>query len=200
MMFINSAANAYPYLMLLSICLIVLALVFWRYPSFRRYRRRRNLAIYFGLALVFSLIAYQAYKVSLDPTFISFEIEKTQTPIYSGQQNHFSLTCYSNGVKEASFYMTFKSANATLQANGEQDYVQVNSTTLKIPFAFHGNGEQTKLVYFTADSNVTSFAFYPRIQHEDDFIVISYLSEIQCKLDPATHGFTMADSPVQAVP
>ena len=201
MIAINPAVNAYPYIMLLSICLIILAVVFWRYPSFRVYRRRRNLAIYAALALFFSLIAYQAYNVSLGPTFISFGIEKTQTPIYSGQQNHFSVTCYSSGAKEANFYMTFKSANATLQANGEQGYIQVNSTAIKIPFAFHGNGEQTKPVFFTANSNVTSLAFFPTFERQEgDFIIVAYLSEIQCNWDPSTSSFVMADSPPIAVP
>lgn len=201
MIAINPIANAYPYIMLLSICLIILAAIFWRYPSFRGYRRKRNLAIYAALALVFSLIAYQAYNVSLGPTFISFGIEKTQTPIYSGHQNHFSVTCYSDGAKEANFYMTFESANATLQANGEQGYIQVNDTTIKIPFAFHGNGGQTKTVFFTADSNVTSLAFFPTIERQEgDFIVSTWLSEIQCNWDPATSSFIMADSPPLPVP
>jgi hypothetical protein len=202
-MVIDPSVYAYPYVMLLIICLLVLAAVFWRYPPLRVYRRKRNILVYGVLALVFSLLAYQAYAVSLGPNFISFGIQKTVTPIYPGQENHFSVTCYSDGAKEVGFYMVFQCENATLQVDGESSYIQTNATAIKIPFSFHGNGEQTKVVYFTADSNVASLSFYPSVERqkgEGDFIVTAWLTEISCTWDPVTCSFAMADSPPIAVP
>ena len=201
-MIVNPLFNAYPYIILLAICMIVVIVAFWKYPPIRVYRRKRNLLVYAVSILILSLIAYQAYDVSLGPNYVSFGIEKTQTPIYAGQENQFGVTCYSNGVKEMHFYMVIQSANATLQVSSLQDYIQLNDTAIMIPFSFQGSGELTKPVHFTADTNVSGLAFYPSFNQPNDnqVIVTSYLTEIQCNWNPATNSFAMADSPPLAVP
>ena len=118
MMIVNPLFNAYPYIILLAICMIVVIVAFWKYPPIRVYRRKRNLLVYAVLILILSLIAYQAYDVSLGPNYVSFGIEKTESPIYAGQENQFGVTCYSNGAKEVHFYMVIQSVNATLQVGG----------------------------------------------------------------------------------
>jgi hypothetical protein len=160
------------------------------------------LLVHAVLALTFSLIAYQAYNVTLGPNYISFGIEETQSPIYAGQQNQFSVTCSSDGANEVDFYMVFRCANASLQVEGQQGYVQVNSTAIKIPFSFQGSGEQTQPVYFTADANVSSLSFYPSVERQKDspMLVTAWLTEIQCTFDPATNSYAMADSPPLSVP
>jgi hypothetical protein len=199
---LNPSTYAYPYVILLVFCLLVLGLVLWKYPSLRVYRRKRNILVYVGLALVFSLIALQVYNVSLGPNYIAFGIEKTPNPIYSEQENKFSVLCWSDGASEASFYMVLKSANATLQAKGEMGYIQANDTAIKIPFNFQGSGKLAKPVYFTADANVSSLKFYPFIERQGDskIIVTTYLSEIQCVWDPTTNSYAMADSSPVPVP
>jgi hypothetical protein len=201
-MIVNPMFNAYPYIMLLVICLIIVIVAFWKYPPLRVYRRKHNLLVYAVLILIISLIAHQAYDVFLGPNYVSFGLEKTQTPIYAGQENQFGVTCYSNGGKEVHFYMVIQSANATLQVGGLQDYIQLNDTAIMIPFSFHGSGEQTKLVHFTADTNVSGLAFYPSFKRQNDsqVLVTSYLTEIQCNWDSATNSFAMADSPPLVVP
>lgn len=203
-----SIAASYPiiqlYIMLLSICVIVAIAVFWKYPSLRVYRRKRNVAIYTIVLLVFGLIAYQAYNASLGPNFISFSIQKTQNIIYVGEQNHFFVTCRSEGAREVHFYMTINAKNATLQTNGHEGYIQLNETAIKIPFTFHGNGEQAQPVFFTVNPNVSSISFYPRIERLDGakIAVMTYLSEIQCTFDPSSNSYVMAASVSQptAVP
>ena len=144
-MIVNPLFDAYPYIMLLVVCLIVVIVAFWKYPLMRVYRRKRNLLVYAVMILVMSLIAYQAYDVSLGPDYIlSFGIQKTASQIYAGQENQFVVTCYSNGAKEVHFYMVIQSANATLQVGYLQDYIQLNDTAIMIPFSFHGSGEQTE--------------------------------------------------------
>lgn len=201
-MIVNPLFNAYPYIILLAICMIVVIVAFWKYTPIRVYRRKRNLLVYVVSILIIGLIAYQAYDVSLGPNYVSFGIEKTESPIYAGQENQFGVTCYSNGAKEVHFYMVFRCVNATLQISGQQDYIHVNDTAIKIPFSFLGEGEQTKPVYFTADANVSSLAFYPFIERQKDnpILVTAGLSEIQCTWDPTTNSFAMADSPPIAVP
>jgi hypothetical protein len=194
--------NAYPYILLLAIILAVVIVAFWKFPPLRVYRRKRNLLFYAALALVFCLVAYRAYDVSLGPNFISFGIQKTQSPIYAGQQNHFTVTCSSNGVHDVQFYMVFKSANATLQTGGQQGYIQVNQTAIKIPFSFRGDGSETKPIYFTAEANASSLSFYPSFERQSDspMLVTVWLSEVQCTWDEATQSFAMADSSVLPVP
>jgi|GEM_PF-2008482 hypothetical protein len=202
MMAINLLADAAPYIALLGVSSLVLAVVFLKYPSIKAYRRKRNLLAYAAMITVLGLIAYQAYYISLGPNYVSFSIQKTQNPIYSGQQNQFSVTCNSDGAKTVDFYMVIVGANATLQANSLQGYIQPNDTEIKIPFSFHGSGTQTKQVYFTADANVSSLTFYPSFEgiNGSPMVVWVYLSEIQCNYDLATNSYMMADSHPVAVP
>ena len=117
------------------------------------------------------------------------------------QQNQFKVVCSSEGTKEANFNMLILCSNATLQVAGQQGYIQVNDTCIKIPFSFHGGGEEAKPVYFTAESNVASIEFYPRVERgSGNYVVAVFLSEIHCNWDITTHSFAMADSTPLAVP
>ena len=161
---IDPRSSAVPYVLLLFVCLLVFLVCIINFRSLRVYRRKRNLMIYAVFALVLSLLIYQANEVSLGPSYISYGIKKTQTPIYAMEQNQFGVTCYCDGGKEATFHMVMKCANATLQVDGQADYIQLNDTAIKIPFSFRGSGEQTKPVYFTVNANVSSVEFYPSIE------------------------------------
>jgi hypothetical protein len=199
-----SIANLYvlPLTILLIIFLIATIVAFCVYRPMRAYRRKRNLLAYAVLVIVFSLSAYQLYDYSLGWNYVSFGIEKTQTPIFVNQQNQFSVTCHSSGKRVISFYMTIRCANATLQTNNQQGYIQLNDTAIQIPFNFNGFGDEIKPVYFTANANVSSISIYPFIERQKDnpFSVMGGLGEIQCTFDPATNSFAMADSPTQPYP
>jgi hypothetical protein len=184
-----------PYIMLLTVCLLVFIGCLVGVRSLRVYRRKRNIAVYAVFIVAFVSIAYLTYGASLGPNYVSFSIAKAQTPIYPGQQNSFSITCHSDGAKDANFYMIILSENASLTTAGQQGYIQVNQTCIKIPFSFHGAGEQTKPVYFTAQANTDSLEFRPRVERgSGDYVVSVYLSEIQCNWDTATHSYAMGDS------
>jgi hypothetical protein len=194
-------AYVLPYLMLVAVCLIVFVGCLIGVPSLRSYRRRRNLIVYSVFILVLGLIVCQTYNASLGPNYVSFSIQKTQTPIYSIQANHFTVTVNSDGAKDANFYMVLVSANATMQTHGQEGYIQVNDTCIKIPFNFHGNGQATNPVYFTADADVSSIAFYPHFEKvSGDYVIYVELSEIQCLWDPPTRSFAMGDSMPLPVP
>jgi len=193
---IDPRSYAVPYILLFFVCLLVFLVCIINFRSLRVYRRKRNLLVYAVLVLVLTLIAYQANGVSLGPSYISYGIKKTQTPIYAMEQNQFGVTCYCDGGKVATFYMVMKCANATLHVDEQLNYIQVNDTAIKIPFSFRGSGEQTKPVYFTVTANVSSVEFYPSIERESgsSIMVTTWLSEIRCVLDPATGRYAMADS------
>jgi hypothetical protein len=193
---IDPRSSAVPYVLLLFVCLLVFLVCIINFRSLRVYRRKRNLLVYAVFALVLTLIAYHANEVSLGPSYISYGIKKTQTPIYAMEKNQFGVTCYCDGGKEATFYMVMKCANATLQIDEQANYIKVNDTAVKIPFSFRGSGEQTKPVYFMVNANVSSVEFYPSIERElgSSIMVTTWLSEIRCVLDPATGRYAMADS------
>jgi hypothetical protein len=199
---IDPRSYVLPYILLLLVCVIVFLVCIISFRSLRLYRRKRNLLVYTLFALTISLIGYQATVASVGPNYISFGIQKTQTPIYAEQQNHFSVTCYSDGGNQEAFYMLLKCTNATLQVNGQVDYVQVNGTAIKIPFSFPGGGEQTKQVYFRVNAGASNVEFYPSIERQPNsaIIVATWLSEIRCNLDPTTNSYAMADSMPIPVP
>lgn len=198
-----SIANLYfiPCIFLIAIFSIIILLCFIKFKSLRNYRKSRNWVIYASLILL-GLLFYQAYYASIGPNDVGFSIQKPQTPINEGQENQFSVTCTSRGIKQVDFYMVLRSDNATLNIDAQLGYVQVNNTAIKIPFSFQGDDIQTKPVYFTADANVSSISFYPTVEriNNSPMVVWSYLTEIQCTYDPATHSFAMADVHPIAVP
>ena len=202
MMVIDPLVDAAPYLALLGVSVLVIVAALLKCPSIKAYRKKRNLLAYAVIIIIIGLIAYQAYNVSLGPNYVSFSIQKTQTPIFAERQNQFSVTCNSDGARDIEFNMVIQCSNATLQADREEGYIQANSTTVKIPFSFHGDGAETKPVYFTADANVSSISFYPSIEARNGspLVVWVYLSEIQCTYDPLTGSYAMADSSPVAVP
>jgi hypothetical protein len=196
MMAINPLVDAAPYLALLGVSVMLVAAVFLKIPSIKAYRKKRNLLAYSVIIIILSLITYQAYTVSLGPNYVSFNIQKTSTPIFAEQQNQFSVTCESSGARDIEFYMVIQCSNATLQADRGEGYIQANSTAVKIPFNFHGDGAETKPVYFTADANVSGISFYPSFegQNGSPFVVEVYLSEFHCTYDAVTNSYAMADS------
>lgn len=190
-----SVANLYfiPCIFLIVLSSIIILLCFVKFKSLRNIRRRRNWAIYASLVLL-GLVFYQAYYASLGPNSVYFSLQKPQTPVYSGHENQFSITCSSGGLNKADFYMVLRSDNATLSTKDQPGYIQVNATAIKIPFNFQGGGTQTKTVYFTADTNVSSFSFYPTVERNSPIIIWVFLNEIRSTYDPGTRGYLMGDS------
>jgi hypothetical protein len=92
--------------------------------------------------------------------------------------------------------MVIRSDNATLNADGQRGYIQVNATAIKIPFSFQSGGVQTKLMYFTVDANVSSFSFYPTVEriNNSPIIIWVYLNEIRGTYNQTTHSYLMGDS------
>jgi hypothetical protein len=80
-----------------------------------------------------------------------------------GSENH--------GNRAASFYLVLSSVNASFQVKTQQNYVQISSTTVKVPFFLQESGrsmsEASKPVFFTIDQNVTGFSFSFSLERQD---------------------------------
>jgi hypothetical protein len=128
---VNPSIYAYPYIMLLVTCLIVAIVVFWKVPSLRIHRRKRNLLLYVVLLVFMIAFAYQTYDQSMGLPVVSYTL-KSEKQFLAGQTTTFDVTCRNLG-RATSFYLTLNAANATLTASGP-DYIQVNDTFVKITF------------------------------------------------------------------
>jgi len=153
-----------PYIILLIICLIVLSAHIAAFRSLRSIRRRRNILIYSVCALCFGLIAYQAYNVTIPPTVVSSYIADEGKQFFAGQTNELSISCLNHGPTRSTFNLVLTCINASLIVDSKQNYIQVNSTTIKIPLNLQGWENVTKIVYFKPNENVSAFEFNPFIQ------------------------------------
>ena len=158
---VDPSIYAFPYAAALTIfALIVLTLLF-KFPALRQYRKKRNLLIYGAIALVAVLLVFQAHEVAIGPTHISYMFDCGADEFSSGHANQFNVTCQNSGFRTANFHIVLQSVNASFTAQNPQDYLQVNSTTLKIPFSFQEltSATESKPVFFEIDQNATGFAF-----------------------------------------
>lgn len=178
-----------PYIILIVVCLAIVSVCFFKFPSFRIIRRKRNLLIYSVLAFIFGLIAFQAYDVSLGPALVSFSIDNGGNQFYSGQVNQLNISCSSHGIREANFYLVLKSINGSLIVDSEQNYIQLNSIEIKIPFTLKAWETETKPVKLINDKNVSSFEFYAYI--DGRVTVTSSTAKVQGLWNWTTNSFEL---------
>ncbi len=108
--------------------------------------------------MLLSGTAFEAYDASLGPAIVTYSFDAPEGNFHAGRTNQFNIVCTSLGQRQTSFDLIVKAINVSLFVLSEQDYIQVNSTTIKIPFALNGLRQtQSKLVQFTIDQNVTAF-------------------------------------------
>jgi hypothetical protein len=157
-----------PYILLFLAVLIIFGLLVARVPFMRKYRRKRNILVYFfvTVALVFTL--FQAYEVARGRTVYEYYITDNSFPnFYPGRTNQFNLTCKYLETRPASFYMVINSVNVSFPAQPQETYIPVNSTAIKVLFTVSENTspmhKDTKPIFFNINENVTGFSFrvYP---------------------------------------
>ena len=183
--------SLFPYITLAVVCIIVSILLFLKVPSLRKIRQKRNLIVYAALVLILGLTVYQAYDISLGPKVISYNVAKSEKEFYAGQVNKLNISCESLCMRETSFYLVLKSVNSSLVVENQQNYIQLNSTAIKIPFTLSSLHEiQSKVVFFTIDKNVANFEFYPNVERLKDFpIVTGSTSQVQCAWNSTTSSY-----------
>jgi hypothetical protein len=186
-----AVSSPFPYIAFTLACIIVSIFLFLKVPSLRKIRKKRNLIVYAALVLILGLTVYQAYDISLGPKVISYNVAKSEKEFYAGQVNKLNISCESLCMRETSFYLVLKSVNSSLVVENQQNYVQLNSTVIKIPFTLSFVHEiQSKVVFFTIDKNVVNFEFYPHIEQLKDFpIVTGSTNQVQCAWNNTTNSY-----------
>lgn len=151
-----------PYTIALSVVILAFVALLIFLPSMRKYRRKRNIIVYAVALLIIALLIFQINE-SFNSTraLVSYSFD-ADLKYYYGTANQFAIICSNFGDKSASFYINCSVVNASLQAN-HQDYIQVDSSTVKIPFFLEEGGlplsEDKKYVSFSIDENATGFEF-----------------------------------------
>jgi len=157
-----------PYFLLFLTALIIAIILFIRFPSFKKYRMKRNILIYLLVAIALVFSTFQAYEASRGRTVYEYYVTDNSYPhFYPLQTNNFNLTCKFIECRPASFYMVINSVNVSFPAQPQETYIPVNSTAIKVLFKVSENtsfmDKETKTIFFSIDENVTGFSFcaYP---------------------------------------
>jgi hypothetical protein len=162
---IDPKIYAFPYVIMIMILAIVALTLFIKFPSLKNYRRRRSIIFYTVLFLAFMLLIFQAYDVG-SRALVSYGVE-FDVRFYPETTNQLNLTCSSDGGRYCSFYLVVRSVNASFPAQTQPNYVQVNSTVIRVHFTLSENwfsrSKTTESVLFNIDKNVTGFSFTLRL-------------------------------------
>jgi len=153
---------ALPYIVVFVAVLIVVLVLLVKFPSLRKYRRKRNILIYLVVALTLVLLVYQIDFVTR-VAVVDYSIDARGLRFYPGEVNEISVYCSNSGDRACSFYLVLSSVNASFPAQTQQTYLQINNTMVKVPFLLHERwssmSADSKPVFFTIDENVTGFSF-----------------------------------------
>ena len=170
-----------PYILLLLAVSIIAIVLFVSFPSLRKYRRKRNILVYFLVTVTLVLTLYQAYEVPRR-TVYTYYINNFSFPNYfPGRINQFNLTCANLESKPASFYMVINSVNISFPvwSQPEETYVPLNSTAIKVLFTVSESTspmyKDTKPILFSINENVAGFSFtiYPETMSDTLFPVVN---------------------------
>jgi membrane-bound acyltransferase YfiQ involved in biofilm formation len=153
-----------PYVIALLGFVIVFVALLVVFPSMRKYRRKRNMLVYVVVLLIIVLLVFQINEApNLSKRAMVNYGYAGDLKYYKKADNQFVIACDNFGDKPAKFYINCTAFNASLQVKTEQDYVQVSSTVVKVPFLLQERGlplsEDRKQVFFSVDENATEFEF-----------------------------------------
>jgi len=158
---VNSKLYAIPYIVLIGIVSIVALVLLVRFPSLRKPSRKRSITFYVVVGLVLMLLVFQADNVTRR-ALVSYQVE-SDVKFYPETAKQLNLTCRNQGDKSCSFYIVISSVNASFSVQTQPTYVQVNSTTVKVPFTLSERwlfmSDATEHLPFNIDENVTGFSF-----------------------------------------
>ncbi len=179
-----------PYIAALILLTILLIILVAKVPTLRNLRKKQTLLTYVAAALVFGLLTFQAYDAALGATVFTSSIDPSDSGYKTGTLNHFNISVTNLGHRAATFYLTLNSVNASLQVQNQPDYIQVNSTTLKIPFSIPGafRYQESKSVFFTIDENVTSFSI-----NDNDYSItrVAWTTQMKCRWNSTDNSYSI---------
>jgi hypothetical protein len=190
-----SIANVYwlPTTVLLVVLIVAVLACFLAFSSLRVYRRRRNWIIYAFIVVLIGVTAFEAYDTSIGPAIITYSIHTTENQFSAVTTNRFEIECTNLGNRRTSFNLVAKFNNASLAAQSEKDYSQINSTTIKIPFALETLKQtQTKSLQFMIAQDVMAFEFSLYMDYNKDSpIVTGGTVGAQCVFSNDTNRYTI---------
>ncbi|MCW4044086.1 MAG: hypothetical protein NWE94_01040 [Candidatus Bathyarchaeota archaeon] len=167
---------ALPYAAMFLGILIIIIVLLARFPSLRKYRRKRNILIYLVTGLVLVLLIFQMDNAT-KRALVSCSIDNDTAKFYVEEVNQLNLYCENHGDRDASFYLVLSSVNASFPVQTRQTYLRVSSTTIKVPFLLQERelpvDAEIKPVFFTIDKNVTSFSFNISVEAHDSPVDVS---------------------------
>jgi hypothetical protein len=180
-----------PFIALFLVIVVVAAACFFKFPSLRVIRKKRNWVAYLIVPLLLGLVVYEAYDTSLGTPTIVSTVDLGNQHFPAGQVGTFSVTCENFCSRELTYNMTVTGINASLSTGNQQEYIQINNTTVGIPFHFNANNlheKATKTVFFTPNSNgddIQVWLDYPLISTGSNIHII------QGTWNAATNTYTM---------
>jgi len=194
---VDPSVYAFPYAIALTVLALVVLTLFFKFPSLKQYRQKRNLLVYGAVALIAVLLVFQAHDVAIGPTHISYMFDCGSGEFSSGCTNQFNVTCSNSGFRTANFYIVLQSVNASFIAQNPQDYLKVNSTTLKIPFSFQelNRATESKPVFFEINQNATGFSFSACVEAQSgsSLIVVTCMPTLAGCWNSTSNRYTIND-------
>jgi hypothetical protein len=153
---------AFPYVVALVTVLIVVFVLLLKFPSLRKYRRKRNILIYTVVALTLVLLVYQTDFVTR-VAIVTYSIDTGVGRFYLGRINEINVYCSNSGYRACSFDIIVNSVNASFSPQNPETYLNINNTVTKVPFMLQERwssmNKNSKPVFFTIDENATGFSF-----------------------------------------
>ena len=182
-----------PYIAALILFTILLIVLVAKFPTLRNLRKKQTLLTYAVAVLIFGLLVFQTYDAALGPSVFTSRIEPNDRGYNSKELNQFNISVTNLGLRTARFYLTLSSVNASLVAQNQPDYIQVNSTTLKIPFSIPGSFQYQvkKPVFFVIDENVTSFSVNDN-DHRS-ILRVAWTTQMNCHLNITDNSYSIFD-------
>lgn len=181
------------YIITLIVGFILLLVLLAKFPTLRNFRKKQTLIMYFAAASVFGLLIFLTYDTNLGPTVVTSTITPSDGSYKFGAVCQFIISVTNLEHRAANFYLVLTAVNASLLAQNQPDYIQVNSTALKIPFSIPGafRYQESKPVYFTINENVTGFSIYDR----DHFSVlrVAWTTQMDCQWNNTDKSYSIFD-------
>jgi hypothetical protein len=185
--------SPFPFIILLAVMLVAIAVCFYRFPSLRSIRKPRNLLVYLIMLLLLGSVAYQVYDAFLGVSVVTYDantLSFADNEFVAGQVFELEVFCENLGMRETTFYLTLTSTNASLTVGSQQNYIQVNNTAIKIPFHFASasmHAKERKSVSVTIDGSASGF----QIDFDSSVIATGGVNGVKGQWNQTANGYAV---------
>src|SRR4030042_5864197 len=95
--------SPFPYIILLAVMLVAIAVCFYKFPSLRSIRKPRNLLVYLIMLLLLASVAYQVYDAFLGVSIVTYDantLSFADNEFVAGQVFELEVFCENLGIRE----------------------------------------------------------------------------------------------------